>query len=245
MKTLFAFAALVGITSLSSGQGFVSFNNNSGTRISTNNTANTATVPMGADPIGTWYYALFAAPSTQNAIATNSDPTLSGWTYVAIATNVALAGRLSGNNADSAQAVNTPGFAAGTTADFAIAGWSANIGNTWAAAQGFFNNGDHAGGSQASVSGYFAIAPTVANDVILAPAFGIYSSLFSANVSAGLIGGFTLQYFPAAAPSAPEPGASALVGLGAAGLFILRRRKTSVATLPNHTADNAGRHRWN
>jgi hypothetical protein len=219
MKKLLTIAALVGATSLSFGQGYVAFNNSSSTRFSTNSAVGQAFVTATAKPIGSYYFALFAAPSTQNTISTAVDPTLNGWTFVALAQNTAQAGRLDGNNFDTTggvfNAVQTPGFAGGTTADFAVAGWSSSIGTTWAAAQAWWSNGSHDG--SASVSGSFGIAPNVGNDVIIANAGGPYNGFFG--TGAGQIAGFGLTYY------VPEPSTFALAGAGAAAMLIFRRRK--------------------
>jgi hypothetical protein len=114
--------------SVSFGQGYVQFFNGVNTRFSTNSPGSSTLYAASAQPVGAYHFALFAAPSTQNTISTSTDPTLNGWTYVAIGTNTAAAGRLNGDNSDNGQAVNVPGFAAGTTADFAIAGWDAALG---------------------------------------------------------------------------------------------------------------------
>jgi len=221
MKKLLTIAALAGATSLSFGQGYVSFANSSSTRFSTNSAVGNAFVNPTARPIGSYYFALFAAPSTQNTISTANDPTLNGWTYVAIATNTASAGRLDGNNFDTTggnfNAVQTPGFAGGSTADFAVVGWSSSIGSTWAAAQAWWANGTHAG--SATVAGSFGIAPTIGNDVIIANSGGPYNGFFG--VAAGQINGWGLNYYP----QVPEPTGFALAGLGAAVMLIFRRRK--------------------
>src|SRR6185436_14706106 len=118
-------------------------------------------LPAAAVPIGSYYFALFAAPSSQNTISTVSDPTANGWTYVALGTNTSAAGRMDGNNASSYPAVNIPGFAAGTTADFAVAGWSSSVGTTWAQAQAWWRNGNPGN----TIPGWFGINPDVANDI--------------------------------------------------------------------------------
>jgi hypothetical protein len=219
MKKLLTIAALAGATSLSFGQGYVAFNNSSSTRFSTNSGIGQAFVTATAKPVGSYYFALFAAPSTQNTISTAVDPTLNGWTYVAIAQNTAQAGRLDGNNFDTTggnfNAVQTPGFAGGTTADFAIVGWSSSIGTSWSQAQVWWSNGTHAGSS--AVAGSFGIAPLVGQDVIIANSGGPYNGFFG--TGAGQIAGWGLTYY------VPEPSSFALAGIGAAVMLIFRRRK--------------------
>jgi hypothetical protein len=220
MKKLLTIAALVGATSLSFGQGYVSFFNNSSTRFSTNSAAGQAFFNPTAKPVGSYYFALFAAPTTLTTISTATDPTLNGWTYVGIATNTAQAGRLDGDNFDTTgggfNAVQTPGFAGGTTADFAVCGWSSSIGSTWSAAQAWWANGSHAGSS--AIAGSFGIASTVAVNIPVANAGGPYSNPFAAG--AGTINGWGLTYY-----TVPEPTGFALAGLGAAVMLIFRRRK--------------------
>jgi len=225
MKKVLTLAALMGIASLSFGQGYVSFSAGSttATRVSTNGTA----VAGSNAPI--WYYALFAAPSTiSNGTnsSTSLDPTTTGWTVVAYGTNGTLAGRLNGNTTTDS-AVQIPGFGVGSSADFAIAGWSANIGNTWAQVEAFFNNSaqltqaSHDAGSQAGTAGFFGIAPLTADNVPLAASGGPYNGLFG--TATGLIQGFSLANITATAT--PEPTSMALLGLGSAALLIFRRRK--------------------
>jgi len=214
MKKLLTITALLGAASLSFGQGIVSFANQIGTRISTNSAAAPSTYTLqAAAPVGTWYYALFRAPSTQNTINTSTDPTLNGWTFVVMGTNTASAGRLSGNNT-SEGVVTTP--SAPSTDDYAVAGWSVNIGTSWAQAQGWWANGSAAGSGLNP--GWFGIAPTIGNDIIAQPTGGSINNIFGS--TAGLINGFGLSFF-----NVPEPSTFSLAGIGAAALLIFRRRK--------------------
>jgi len=226
MKKLLTFAAFVGVTSLSFGQGYVSFVNTSGTRFSTNTPSSAPGTGFQTASLGTagaYYFELFVAPSTQNTISTTSDPTLNGWTAVAIGTNATVAGnagRFNGNNVDSAAGVQIAGYAGGTTtADFAVVGWSGNIGSTWAQAQAWWNNGAANGTVQGSANlggVWFGINSSIANDVPLANAGGPYPATFGT----GVMSGWGLSYYPV-----PEPSTFALVGLGAAAMVIFRRRK--------------------
>jgi len=224
MKKLLTLAAVLGTASLSFGQGYVSFSAGAttSTRVSTNGVA----VAGSASPI--WYYALFAAPSTTSNgtnATTNFDPTKTGWTVVAYGTNTASSGRLNGNTTTDA-AVQIPGYPGGSsTADFAVAGWSANIGTDWASVQRFFGDAplfsqsSHDVGTMAGVGGWYGLAGLTANDVPVAPPGGPYNGLFG--TAPGLIQGFSLgQINPV-----PEPSTFALAGLGAAALVIFRRRR--------------------
>jgi len=220
MKKILTITALLGAASLSFGQGIVSFANNNGTRISTNGTLTVAA------PIGTWYFALFRAPSAQTtlgqSISTSLDPVLNGWTLVAIGTNTTAAGRLNGNT--TTEGVNTTASAPSTD-DYAVAGWSSNIGVTWNSVQAFFGSsgqmtqGSHDAGGRAGEGGWFAISGAVADNVIANPTAGSINGLFG--TAAGLIPGFGLGFIT----PAPEPTTFALAGLGAAAMLIFRRRK--------------------
>jgi hypothetical protein len=221
MKKLLTIAALVGATSLSFGQGYVAFNNTSGTRFSTNGLNPTAGTGFGTAALaGRYYFELFVAPTTQNTISSLTDPTLNGWTAVALGTNsttVGNAGRLNGNTFDTAQGAPIAGFAGGSsTGDFAVVGWSANIGSTWAEAQAWWANGA-ATGSQAN-PGWFGINTAVADNIPLANAGGPYPPIFG--TTGGLITGWGMSYY-----AVPEPSTFALAGIGAAAMLIFRRRK--------------------
>jgi len=208
MKKVLILAALLGTAAMSFGQGFVAFNNASTTRVSTNGTL------QAAAPIGTWYYALLVAPTTKNTI----DSSLSGWTYVGTGTNTALAGRMSGNSSSDTFAIHVPGFGTTATADFAIVGWSASLGD-WAAVQTWWNGGQHDTGPRANVAGWFGIS-SVANDIPLAPAGGPYNGVFG-SAALGQVQGMNIAFVPAI----PEPTSVALAGLAGAALVIFRRRK--------------------
>jgi len=211
MKKILTLAAVLGTASASFGQGYVAFANSPTTRISNNGVLQTASA------VGSYYYALLVAPSTQNTIS-SANGSFTGWTFVTMGTNIASAGRLSGNNADANQAVAVAGLTGTSTADFAVVGWSANIGTDWAAVaagfHGYGNNGTWAGASGTVMFG----VSTVADDILLAPFQASYNNVFG--TGANQIHGLNLQTVPV-----PEPTTFALVGLGAAALVIFRRRK--------------------
>jgi len=219
MKKILTLAAVLGTASASFGQGYVSFANTVSSRVSNGGAL------QGAAAAGSYYYALLVAPSTQNTIS-SANGSFTGWTLAAIGQNTGVAGRLTGNNADSGAAVQvTAGAytAAGGTADFAIVGWSANIGSDWATAAGGFHgysasgtwtisNPNMPGGSSNVWYGVSAVA----SDIVLGPLGASYNSVFGA----AAIPGITLQ-----SVAVPEPTTIALAGLGAAALVIFRRRK--------------------
>jgi hypothetical protein len=223
MKKLLTIAALLGVASLSYGQGFVSWFNGSTTRISNNTQAgyyapgtNGAPVLQPASAIGTYIYALLVAPTTVTTIDPSTDPTLTGgWTFTGdYGTNIATAGRLAGwNNADGS-GNQIPGYAVGSTADFAVVGWSSNIGTTWAQAEAWWANGNPV--NTIGAAEYFGISGVGLNINLSAQ-----GSSYTDVMGPSAVTGFHLNQYV----TVPEPTTFALAGLGAAALVIFRRRK--------------------
>lgn len=202
MKKRLALAVLLGIASMSFGQGYVSFANTSTTRVSNDG------LLQAAAPVGSYYYELIVAPQGTLSVPNN----LSGWTGVALGTNTAIAGRMFGNNVDSSAAVQVAGYAPGTTAAFAVVGWSANLGSTYADVLAWWNGGYGSYvPSYPALFGISAVAPAVG----LAPFGDPYNNVW------GGIQGMNLY----SVAVAPEPGTLALAALGAATLLRFRRRQ--------------------
>jgi hypothetical protein len=213
MKKLLTLAALVGTASLSFGQGSVNFANSasSTTHIATNSVVGGASTGRitAATAGGSYYFALFVAPSTTTGIGSGiTDPTTAGFTYVATGTNNAL-GRFNGNPTTDGTIVN--GFAITSTASFIICGWSGNIGTTWTQVQSWLQGPNQLQNAFYGLSG-------VATGVILGGGPTPQGTIFGGG--AGQILGFNLGLAPV-----PEPSSFALAGLGAAALLIFRRRK--------------------
>jgi hypothetical protein len=218
MKKLLTLTVLLGAASLSFGQGLVNFANSSTTRISTNSVLNGPVTGLTSGAVGSYYYALFVATSSQNTV----DASLTGWTYVGTGANTATVGRLNGNTTTD-PGIPVPGYALGSsTADFVVVGWSGNAGSDINAIRAWWNNGGaatgNAGALPAGFSGNaisFAIS-SVAQDQIPGGGGQPIPAIFSAT----LIPNMTLNYIPV-----PEPTSFALLGLGAGALAIFRRRK--------------------
>jgi len=214
MKKLLTVAALIGAMSYSFGQGYVNFNNTTASRASANG------VLMTAAAVPSWYYALLVAPSTQGTV----DPSLTGWTFAALGTNTALAGRMAGNTTADNGGVAIAGLTGTSTADFVVVAWSANLGSDWATIFAgkplALADNNHTGTAfwGSATSGWYGIS-TVGNNVLLAPSGGPYNSVWGTSAS-GLIQGVNVNYYVV-----PEPTTFALAGLGAAALLIFRRRK--------------------
>jgi len=201
---------------LSPAQGYVNFANTVATRVSIEGTLQ----PLA--PIGSWYYALLVAPSTKNTLDTI---TFDGWTYVALATNRAVAGRLTGNNVDGGSAVQIFGgeyTAPGNMVDFAVVGWSGNIGSDWNTVRaGWHGYSDQSswsitdpGKPGGSNNVWFAVS-VVAQDIVLQPFNLPYNSVFG-SAAFGQIPGVNFL-------AVPEPSSfSALTAL--TGMILVLRR---------------------
>jgi hypothetical protein len=216
MKKLLTIAALIGATSLSFGQGQVTFANSGTTFISTNSAHNgPATGPTVANPVGSgtyqYVFALFVAPSTVNAVTGVND---ANWqTVVGYATNSssATSGRIAGG-----QPV-VPGFLTGTTANFIIRAWSANVAGTdWTTARAWQTLYENTGNVPFSGFWYNSTVEQIA----VGGAPNPITATFGATPGTSFQG-FTLNL----ETPIPEPVSFALAGLGAAAMLIFRRRK--------------------
>jgi len=167
-----------------------------------------------------FYYALLY--QTYTGSLSTIDPTSGNWSLGMMATNFAAAGGIRGAGGSTGSGVT--GWAAPTDATYATAaekyyllvGWSANLGNNWAAvesqvaantfiAQGLFGT---------SALGY-SFAGGGPNSLVAVNIFGV-----SPGAPGGLANGITLFTTPI-----PEPGTMALAALGGAAMLMFRRRK--------------------
>jgi len=216
MKKLLTIAAVMGVASLSYGQGTVNFS--AGASASTRITTNSVSGQPATGSIngaGQYYFALFVAPTTTGTNYGQSlslDPTANGFTFFgSYGTNTAALGRMSGNPTTDDVAV--PGFAGGSQANFVVVGWSASItGPDWAAFRTWYNNGLN------STLGW-AGHSFVADSVLLGGGLIPPGNIFGAGI--GQVPGFNINRMD----PVPEPSTFALAGLGAAALVIFRRRK--------------------
>jgi hypothetical protein len=210
MKNLIALAALIGATSLSFGQGYVSFYNSSISLVSVGTWPGldfpTTVAPAG---VGNYYYELLVAPTAY----TTTDPSLDGWTDTGVlGESTATAGRMMGYTYTDSTGCYIPGYAANSSANFVVFGWSADAGTTFAQAWANWDNGLPMDYAQFGIS-------SVATDIPLSVAGGPYNDVWGRS-SVGQIQGMVLTDLVV-----PEPGTMALAGVGAAVLLTLRRRK--------------------
>jgi hypothetical protein len=154
-----------------------------------------------------------AAPTTLAALAAWADSGLGG-------NNAATAGRAGVVNATAAATVP---WAAGTTDNIVLVGWSANLGATWATVLNELTNLTYAT-VLAGQQGFFGISSEG------------YEAASSANPGSVVIGGgASITGTPITSlltplyllPPVPEPTTLALAGLGGLGLMLFRRQRKS------------------
>ena len=202
MKKLFVVSAICALGLAAYGQGKVTFQNTSGTLISANG------VPMPVSGTQQFYFALFFAPSTTvdttNQTALFTDPAFQNVT--AYTTNSQTSpGRIRARVGVDAGL----GFFV-SSGDFVVRGWSANAGATWAEALATWNNG-------APLIPMFIGSSLIGNDIFLDSSEGPYSTVFGSFPAAGKVPGFNMEFVP-------EPSILSILGLGAAGAWLFRRR---------------------
>jgi hypothetical protein len=221
MKIAGIFLAVLASAAGLRAQGLIYFNNNPITRISTN--AFGAQGPTAPAP-NSFYYALFysTTASTVNGSTNALTPLTddfsifvfndSNWHLAAYGTNLPAPGRFvsAARNTDFSTAVS--GVLAGSSANFVVLGWSANLGtNLPAMLSALYSYGWPGLGflGESAVSG-----PIILGD---GGFLGPPASLFG--IGAGRLSGFTLGSLPI-----PEPSTLALTSAGVVGWFLLRCR---------------------
>ena len=206
MKNLLLLLSLLVSAALAqAADGWVSFLNTATTKISTNSYSGGPATGYMSGPAGSFYFALFVAPTTVTTSTGWDDP---NWTFTGnYGTNIAVAaGRFVGGRANDA-GVSIPGYAPETQANFLVRGWSADWGTDWSTVQQDLDSGSY---------GTFYAESLIATDITLAYSAGPLNFIFGQQVN-GQIPGFTLN------DMVPEPSALALLALGA--LFLPRRRR--------------------
>jgi hypothetical protein len=218
MKKTLTMLAVVGTAFVSFGQGHVNFANTSGSQnVSTNTTQNYLGVAVsggasglvsgsGAAPSGYYYALLIQSWDGVSATKTATFANLftSGWTYSGV---TGLNGLGAGRIAGGSDATTTAGNALGALNQFAVVGWSANLGTTWASVSSALQAGTLAS------TGVMGISSTGTGTGIVSPPEAIFGGT-------GITSPFTLY-----STAVPEPTTMALIALGGASLVLFRRRK--------------------
>ena len=153
MKNILIALSWVALTAVSApAQGFIFFNSSPTAKISTNSIAGGAAAGLTAATPGGYRYALFCSKTATsvNGQTTSISSSSSGnyafndsnWTQVAYGTNALSSGRLLSASGDSLGQTAVPEVPGGTTAQFVVIGWSANIGTDIATVQNWFGMDD-------------------------------------------------------------------------------------------------------
>jgi hypothetical protein len=216
-KIIVAMSIATAVVLSSHAQGLVFFSSST-QNMSTNN----GTVGKTAAGAGNFYYALFVS-TTASSVAGNTSPiqgtngvyafSSAAWTLVADIDTSSTAGRFADPAANGDGSTTLPtGFAAGTSAQFVVVGWSANLGSTVSAlTQALAINGTTGLLGESGVSG--AISAGNGGTLPTPSLFGAAAP----NIQAFTLGAFTIS-------STPEPGTLALAALGGASLLMFRRK---------------------
>jgi hypothetical protein len=240
MKKILITIALVAAAVSSQAQGWVSFFNSGGFRISTNSSvggvAAGSTFANAGTVATTYYYALFVGTagvltgqagtnafsgaqtgdyafqdSTHWTFDNPTADTANGFLGAAYATNSGSAGQFQSEVSDPNNSGNTYVHSS-TAEDYIIVGWSANIGSTLTALEAWYADPTVTGWvGESQISGL--ISPSAGGTGLGGTLFGTSSP----NVNKFLLG----EIAPV-----PEPTTLALAGLGGLSMLLIRRRKS-------------------
>jgi hypothetical protein len=195
----------------------VDFENFSNSLIYTNSVHNGSATGLISGPQGTYYFMLLSAETNTTTI----DATLGGgrnlddggWSPEIRGQNTGTPGLMNGND-DPIGPGATTSVPDSTPANFAVVGWSANIGPNWSDALAWWNNGNPNSGP----SGWFGIS-SVAQDVLVRDEFEGPPTIF------GPTPGYEIQGFTLNLYTIPEPSTWALVVSSLSAMYALRRRQ--------------------
>jgi len=195
MKNLLTFTVWLIVEIHCSAQGIVDFENFNNSAIYTNSVHNGPATGL-ISGAGSYYFGLLMGFTNANVIdaSLNNGTALAngGWIYEDLGTNTATPGLMNGNyTTDPGVDVSqTPG----DPANFAVVGWSTNIGTTYGAVKTWWNNGNPTNGP----SGSFAIS-SIAQDVVVGGGLYPVPTIFGPT-PVYEIQGFTLNYYPMPPP---------------------------------------------
>jgi PEP-CTERM motif-containing protein len=196
-------------------QGYISGNTAAtGALVSTNGSSIGLTTGLTSTGGGLYEFGVFTGSATLSA--GQIDPLNGGlWTFTGVyGTNDNLAAQKGGLNAPS-QPAN--GWATGVSNAFFVAVWSANLGTSWSQIANAVSNN-----FASSPLGWYGLSG-IGYGVAGSPPPGVAMPLFGASIPTATPINSPITLFPTIV--VPEPTTFALLGLGAAGLLIFRRRK--------------------
>lgn len=228
MKKLALILTLSAMTSLAAfGQGFINFNQASGQLIVTNGAvlsvfdpggtawgSSSGATAQGNTVVGTTYYfaVLTEAYSGSGPLQSNVNPITGGWTFGGIMESNKASGQ-PGTLGQLSNVQTTSNWPTGSTNQYIIVGWSANLGATWAAVSNELANQSWSANGLFGVSAVGDIMPNTQS-----PGFNLFGAVqpYGNPINSDT----TLD----AVSATPEPSTMALTGLGSLAMLLFRRR---------------------
>ncbi len=222
-------------------QGYVSFGNGTGTLEDTNLIdspffggpgGGNAGVQAGATSVGAsaLFYTALLTEAYSGSLTTDTNVFDGTWTFTGLQTQNRPSGQPGTVMTISDQPTATGTWGIGTTQQFILVAWSANLGSTWATVsnelnqaifQGNYGPLDEAGsGGGALWIGVSAVSFGAAAEPPIAVAPSLWNSTFGNQPWGNPIDSGIALYI-----IAPEPSTMALVGLGGLSLLLFRRQR--------------------